>query len=190
VNHGNKINRVEPDGDLTGKASRLKASSCFTGLTQTYALYEKQMILLASAGYKPVSEANSGHWHNTAVERWSVPDAPEEVAALLTSLGLAYELSVQGHVAVAAVSLQAELIAEYHRTSSEAAIGRLFGYPETAVKAFEAGESLPLGEQRSRMRGAGLPDYFTPFRFSRGFWQDELAVVREWLGVLSAHRLL
>ncbi len=150
-------------------------------------MVEKWDIFLVLAGYKPVSEVASGHWTDIPGGRRTVPDDPELVGAFLRELGLAYHLSnFDGHATDAAVALTAALVEQYVKASGSSAVGTLFGFPASAVRAFAVGESALLShkEQERYEEEAGLPEVFGMFRLSRKRWRDELDVVKEWYEVL------
>lgn len=179
--------------DLLAKAQKLKASPLFVNPSTGAELLEKWQIFLVLAGCKPVSEVASGHWVEVPGGRQTVADDPKQVGALLQSLGLHYHLSdLDGHATGAIVALTPETLDKYLHASGSSSVGELFGYPKTAVKAFEQGESalLPVAEQEQREREAGLPDILTTFRLSRNHWADELNVVKAWFNVLSRASLL
>ncbi len=182
---------VEPTPVLSEKARRLLASPLFVGPTDA-ALSEKQTIFLVLAGLKPVAEAASGHWVADAHGRHTEPDDPAAVAMFLDSLGLAYRLSQDEHATDAMVSLQPSLIEQSAAAANDlVSMGRLFGYPATAVEAFGRDHCLPADEQERVEQDAGLDaGFFVGFRFSTQHWQEELAVLQQWNAVLRAYGLV
>lgn len=68
------------------------------------------------------------------------------------------------------------------------AVGHLFGYLETAVRAFERGGDALLSstEQEQLERDANLPEGLTHFCLSREHAVEELAVVKQWHAALQA----
>lgn len=181
---------VETTPALAEKARQLLASPLFVGTTDAV-LVEKQHIFLALAGLKPVSAATSGHWVDDAHGRHTEPDDPAAVVALLDSLGLAHSVSQDEYATDAIVSLQRDLVAQYSAAADGSALGRLFGYPATAVEAFERNQSMPSDEQSERQHNAGLDEtFFVGFRFSTQHWREELAVLQNWNAVLRAYGLV
>lgn len=159
------------DPELQEKATRLKTSRLFVNPSDAVALMDKQLIFLVLAGEKPVAEVSSGHWVDLAGGRTTVADDPDEVGALLTSLGLKFSLTnTDGNALDAIVSLRAEQVDEMVNARDVATAGRLFGYPKTAVLALEQGEDalIPLAEQHRIEAAAGLPPAGAGFSYSRG----------------------
>jgi len=174
---------------LLNASSQLRASRSFCGLTDAYPLSEKQALFLVVAGCKPVAEATSGHWVDTAEGRESIADDPREIAGFLESLGLAYSLKSDDFGTDAAVARTAETLQEFVAAQDAATVGRLFGYPETAVAAYQRNDLLSEEEQAPVERQAGLPD-ISFFRLSRHNWEAELRTVQAWCHVLGEYDLL
>ena len=88
-------------------------------------------------------------------------------------------------------SLRSELVKEMVDTHDTETVGRLFGFPETAVRAYTVGSQalLPLDEQDHVEQGANIPEAGAGFRLSRDHWQAELAVVKQWYAILNAYGL-
>lgn len=165
------------DAELQAKAARLKASRLFVNPSHAVASFEKQLIFLVLAGELPVVEISSAA-------------DPHKVGEFLASLRLKFYLTNTDSSALeATVSLRAELVDEMVNASDLAVVGRLFGYPETAARAFEQGEEalLPLADQHRIEATAGLPPPGAGFSFSREHWRDELAVVERWYAILHAY---
>lgn len=182
-----------PTPELHHKARLLINSPLFDGTPLGHPVLEKQLIFLVLAGLKPVAEVTSGHWVEVERGRKTVADDASEVSTFLKLLGLSHSLSsFDGHATDAIVALRPHLIEEYRQAKGAMAVGRLFGYPETAVQAFEAGGEalLSLAEQEQLEREAGLPDGFTHFCLSREHAVEELAVVKGWYTVLQAVELV
>ena len=171
---------------LTAKIEILRNSPLFINPSDDYAMNEKQQILLVLTGHKPVSEVASGHWEPTETGRQTVPDDSTKVSELLESLGLAYHLRPSEHALDVTVSLDPALVTEYEQADEATNVGRLFGYPETAIAAYGTDDIMPIDEQDKITEEAGLGDW-SPFRFSRDHWQDELALTQEWYGVIQQY---
>jgi hypothetical protein len=177
------------DSSLQREAELLRETALFDGSPLGRPLLEKQLIFLVLAGFKPVAQVASGHWMEVEGGRKTVADDPREVGSFLKSLGLCYSLSsFDAHATDAIVALQPQLIDEYRHAQDATAVGRLFGYPETAVRAFESGGDALLSstEQEQLERDAGLPDGLTIFCLSRDHAAEELAVVTSWQEALRA----
>ena len=175
--------------ELAHKATLLRDSPYFVHPSEGVELIEKQSILLVLAGLKPVAEVLSGHWVRTSTGRTTMADDPQEVGVFLKSLGLTYHLSVDEHVTKALVALRPELVDEYLRSSGSAAVGKLFGYPESAVTAYAAGTCMPGDQQEKIEQNEGLDEFIVQFRFSQDNWHDELKVARHWQNVLDTYGL-
>lgn len=168
----------------------LHESRVFSGVTDDYPLSEKQLLLLVLADCKPLAEVTSGHWEASDEGRRTVPDDPTEVAEFLDSLGLKYELSTDEYGLTAVVSKRAELIAQYISADNDmAAIGRLFGYPDSAVEAYVRGDTLDSAQQEAIEHRAGVDDA-SCFMFSRANWQAELDQAIAWHRVLERYGFL
>lgn len=183
------------DDKLAAIATQLKSSAHFVNHAQMSPYSEKQCIFLVLAGKKPVSQATSCKWVQTAGGAHSEPDNHQELGELLKQLGLAYQLRSDGHATDAFVSLNSEGIDAYlaaERTGDMATIGRLFGYPETAVEAFVKDENMDSDEQDRFMEAAGIPVTTVAlplFRFSKTHAAEELVVVKDWYEILKAYGL-
>lgn len=181
------------DAGLLHKARQLKQSSLFVNPSDGAELLEKQLIFLVLAGCKPVAEVASGHWIDVPGGRRTVADDPGLVGEFLHSLGLFYHLSdFGGRATGATVAVTSETLEQYTRAMGSSNVGKLFGYPDTAVRAFQTGESalLPTGQQELREQEAGLPDTLTMFRLSLDHWAEELEVIEEWYSVLQTAGLV
>lgn len=174
---------------LLSASSQLRESRFFCGLTDLYALSEKQALFLVVAGCKPVAEATSGHWVETAEGRKSVADDPREIAGFLESLGLSYSLKSDDFGIDAAVARTAETLQEFVAAQDAATVGRLFGYPETAVAAYQRNDLLSEDEQATVERKAGLLD-ISFFRLFGQNWETELRTVQAWYQVLGKYGLV
>lgn len=193
VINSSNTSRPHLNAELLDKARRLKDSPFFVHPSDGAEMVEKWEIFLVLAGYKPVSEVASGHWIDVPGGRRTVPDDPELVGAFLQELGLAYHLSnFDDHATDAVVAVTPELVEQYMESSGSSAIGTLFGYPASAVRAFAVGESNLLShkEQERYEAEAGLPEVFVMFRLSRKHWRDELNVVKKWYEVLREAGLI
>jgi hypothetical protein len=176
---------------LAAKAGQLLASPHFDTINDGSARYvEKQGILLALCGKKPVSEAVTSRYVQIPGGRQSTPDDETQVAALLDDLGLAYFLRSDEYVTVAVVSLDPTLVGQYKqaigREDGARRVGQLFGYPATAIAAFEADDLLSMDEQDDLMNAAGLPLLMPQFCMSRTHAAEELSVLQEWHKTIAA----
>jgi len=173
--------------DLQAKTRVLLDSPYFTGVTDNYPFSEKRLIYLVLAGLKPVAEVQSGHWEVRPGGRETVPDDPAKVGKLLDALGLAYNLASSKHATLAVVASTPELVEAYLQATELGEIGRLLGYPETAVVAFCAGEDelLPPEEFAKALDSAGLQSPEVSFRLSRRHWKEELEQSKQWYAALQ-----
>ena len=141
-----------------------------------------------------MGEALSGHIQRIGNAGKAFADDSLQVAEFLTTLGLYFDLSDSDKsVTQALVSLDPLLLVRYREAEDDqATIGRLFGYPETAIKAFAEGEDklLPVEEADIHISEAGLSHSFVGFRLSKAYWREELAVVRQWQEILLAYGLI
>ena len=171
-------------------AQELLASEYFRGTTDLAPLLDKQLLLLTVAGVKPVSTVESGHWVPTSTGRQTLPDDPAKVGHFLASLGLAHRISTDQHATRAVVSLSPDLIQQYGQARDPVTLGRLYGFPETAIAANASGSCMELEEQRALLERAGVPEEFSPFCFSHPHWRDEMTVVEQWVDLLASCGLL
>lgn len=179
--------------ELAEKANLLKSSTYFVFPGDGAEYIDKQCIFLVLAGLKPVTEGSSGHQVKTDTGWRTEPDDPALVSAFLESLGLAFSFysSHDGHVTMTAVALRQELIDEYMSTADQNTytVGRLFGYPKSAVEAFVGGNCMGVEDQEFIEQRAGLPEFFPTFRFSQDHWQEELKVLQQWHEILKLYEL-
>lgn len=185
------MREIQFNPDLLHKARLLRESQFFVDPTGDGTNYEKQNLFLVLAGVKPVGEAASGHWVSTAEGRRTVADDPQAVGEFLASLGLAYHLSsFDGHATDALVAIDQGMLAEYLRADAAhdvAAVGRLFGYPQTAATAFAADSEDQLlnpEEADRRTVESGLDPMQVGFRLSKAHWADELKTAMHWQALL------
>jgi len=182
--------------DLVSKAALLKASSHFVNHTDASPLSEKQQIFLVLAGKKPVSQATSCRWVKTAEGAHSEPDSHKELRVLLEDLGLAFQLRSDEYATDAFLSLDAANISSYleaEAAQDKITIGRLFGFPDTAVEAFVHGDGMALEEQDRLIEATGLPVTTVSmplFRLSKAHATEELNVVKDWYETLKAYDLI
>lgn len=179
------------DPTLLSIAGTLKNSSCFTRVDDEAPLYEKQVIFLAAAGLKPVSEAASGHWQAFPGGRKTVPDNEDDVKCLLNDIGLHYRLSNDGHVIHAAVSLSDAALHAFETMaghSDHALTGLLFGFPPSAVMAFALQRSADFSDPDPLLDANGL-NHFSVFRFSSAWQDEELRILTFWHRVLTSYGL-
>jgi hypothetical protein len=179
--------------ELTRKASLLKDSAYFVFPGDGAEYVDKQCIFLVLAGLKPISEVSPGCQVKTDTEWGTVPDDSATIGTFLESLELksSFYPSHDGHVTMAVVALRTENINRYiiDINSDASTVGRLFGYPESAVLAFVQGKCMPIAEQEWIEQQAGLPEFLPTFRFSRDHWQEELMVLQKWHEVLKLYEL-
>jgi hypothetical protein len=195
---------ISKDPVLAEKAEILRSSSLFVDTSDDAEFAQKQGLFLTLAGLKPVSEASSGHWEPTPNGSRSVFDDPEQVGAFLGSLELHYRLRHDEYTTDALVSLDPNLLNEYEHTDTYSytdvrlytTVGKLFGYPETAVEAFahyaDDDRYLLSNDDQDRVeQEGGLSErYFVNFRFSKVHWKEELAACLHWQKVLQAYHLI
>jgi hypothetical protein len=179
--------------DLAQSAMILRESTHFVGHAELAPLIDKQSIFLVLAGKKPVSEATSSRWIETERGAYAEPDDVHELQAFLDSLGLASyirtgEFSTNALVSFDPANLDAYLVAE--KTDNAIAIGRLFGYPQTAAEAFIHDASLDMEQQDALLEAAGIPLMMPTFRFSVAHAQQELAVQEDWYRTLAQYDLV
>jgi hypothetical protein len=179
------------DPNLLRQAKLLTNSSLFVDPSDD-TKYQKQIIFLVLAGEKPVSAVSSGHWENNVGGRSTVADDPHAVGNFLVSLGLAYELRpIDGHATDVLISRDPDLLLQYRQaeaTNDDATIGRLYGYPASAVDAFSIDPDnllLDLDSQAMQVANLGLDPNLATFRLSRAHWAEELGTIRRWQTILS-----
>jgi len=178
--------------NLARKAKLLKASDHFINHTELAPLIEKQSIFLVLAGKKPASQATSSKWVKADHTAHAEPDDPRQLRELLDSLDLAYRLSADDYATNVLVSLESGKIDDYiaaGEADDMAAIGRLFGYPQTAIEAFVRDDCMEPNVQDELMEAAGISAVIPSFRFSKTHAQQELAVLKDWYQTLRQHGL-
>jgi hypothetical protein len=177
---------VDLPAGLLRQVSLLRSSAFFVDPSGPGTNHEKRDLFLVMCGAKPVSHASSGHWEGTTVGRHTIADDPVMVGEFLSSTGLKFELSsFDGHATDAVVTLDETLRREYREAEARgdvSAVGRLFGYPGSAVAAFSIGPSALLSpsEQDERAAEAGISPDIVGFCLSRANWAEELATARRW----------
>lgn len=178
--------------NLARKAKLLKASGHFINHTELAPLIEKQSIFLVLAGKKPVSQATSSTWVKTDYGAHAEPDDTRELQEFLGSLGLAYRLSSDDYTTNALVSLEPGKLDDYiaaEEADDMAAVGRLFGYPQTAIEAFARDDCMEPDEQDKLIEAAGISVVIPSFRFSKTHAQQELAILKDWYQTLKQYDL-
>jgi hypothetical protein len=172
---------------LSAYADKLRKTHLFVGTGDDAISIDKQYIFLTLAGVKPVSEVGSGHWEPTPTGRISVADSMEEVSDFLTSLGLFFKLTLYKGYVLADIARSDELLEEYmaaSETNDTVTIGRLHGFPLTAVNAFVNGTSLDIRKQDE------LKPKHMGFRLSPDHYEEEAAVAEEWQKILKEYGLV
>jgi len=86
---------------------------------------------------------------------------------------------------MAVVARRPQLVQAYMKAQDDKTRGLLFGYPKTAVQAFDSGDVLAVEQQRDLLQAEGLPD--ASFALSRQHWREELAVLYQWYDMLKAY---
>jgi hypothetical protein len=194
LNEASFSRRWSFSSELRRKARLLRDVPLFEDKDGAY--HQKRVLFLVLAGAKPVGHAVSGHMVRTGDFGHSVADHPQLVSEFLKSLGLECSVSKSAIVGAtdAVVSLDRDVLARYGQAADgdHATVGRLLGYPETAVAAFAAGAQhlLSIEEQRKRETDAGVDPSIVMFRLSKQHWPSELAVAARWQRLLEAAGLM
>lgn len=179
------------DQELSRKAKALLGSPFFTNNVDQGYLVDKQCIFLTLCGKKLVSEAASGKWIATKDGGHTEPESEAELSTFLSSLGLAYSLRSDEYATNALVSFDQNKIAEYEQAGDDwVKVGKLFGYPMTAVNAFGKDTILENDKQDALMKKAGLPLYMPQFRFSQAHASEEIEVLKDWYTILKKYNLI
>jgi len=179
------------DQELNRKAKALLDSPFFTNHVDQGYLAEKQCIFLTLCGKKAVSEASSSKWITTKNGGHSEPENEDKLCAFLSSLGLAYSLRNDEYATNALVSFDQRKITECEQAGDDwVKVGQLFGYPMTAVNAFDKDTVLDNDKQDILMEKAGLPLYMPQFRFSQDHASEELEVLKDWYTTLKKYNLV
>lgn len=172
--------------ELHAYADQLRKTNLFVGTGDETWSIDKQYIFLTLAGLKPVSEVVSGHWEPTPTGRTSVADSMEEVSDFLTSLGLFFKPTLYKSYVLADIARSDELLEEYRvasETGDTATVGRLHGFPLTAVDAYAAGTSMDIRKQDE------LKVDHVGFRLSPDHYEEEIAAVAPWQELLKEYGL-
>lgn len=167
--------------DLELKIEILSKTKLFLSNIESAPFLEKQAILLTLVGKRPVSLATTARWVEDASGRHTEPNDHSEVAKLLSSLGLKYQISDHMGGTDAVVSNEENLLKRYLGSSSEAETGKLMGAPKSAAEAFSNKDLLmPFDEQEALMNSAGLPEFMPSFRFSKANYKQEIETLKDW----------
>lgn len=180
--------------EIKEKVRILKASKMFSSNIDNAKYIEKQNILLALTGKKPVSEATTCTWSTTPTNRHAEPADHKEVEKFLTELGLyCYVYDYQNATNVA-VSLDNDLIKKYIKCNGSGSyvdVGDLFGYPKTATEAYGNQDlMMSIDEQEKVEKGSYLPSFMPCFRFSKAHYKEELEVLKDWHETLKLYNLV
>jgi len=173
---------------LQSVANQLLATPLFTGNTDLDRLTSKQMIFLVAAGMKPLSEVASLHFEETERGKEAKGDDPEAVKAFLGTIGLSSSVEAGEAITRAVVSNNPEIISDF--TDKKKPEGKLFGFPESSIEAFESGSSMGIEEQEKLQAEAGIPESFTPFRLSMDNYEEELKLMKSWYQLLEQYTLV
>lgn len=129
---------------------------------------QKAQLVLLVLGIKPAAE----------LSLYAKNSTPEETESLLQKAGLVYvRKDADGGKVVAqyAISNSIEMVEELLQSNSPSEYGKLMGYPQTAIDAFNTRDGRYDGP---------LPDdiYNSIFKliFSKDHFQEEFEVVRSW----------
>lgn len=177
---------------IKNKVEILKASQLFASNIDDAPYTEMQSILLTLAGKKPVSEVTACKWIITPTSRHSEPADEDEVSDLFVSLGLFFYVYDNQCATSVAISTDKTLLDEHaNNISSNSTLGKLFGYPETAVKAYGDNElMMGIEEQDELLESEGIPLFTPMFRFSKANFRQELETLKDWHMTLKEYNLV
>jgi hypothetical protein len=177
--------------DLQTKIEQLRNSSYFVTTNDNGALVEKQSILLVLCQKKPAAEATTGRRVEVEQGSHSMPEDHAELGSFLTDLGLVFSLRSDEFATDAIVALDQSLVDEFLQAADNAvAVGRLFGYPQTAIDAFASGTLMSFEDQDALMESHSLPFFMPQFRLSQDYAQDEIKVLQDWHHTLQAYNFV
>ena len=176
-----------PSDELPHKARILSASKHFMDVAPA-PLQNKQVIFLTLCGKKPVSHAFSAQWIEKRGSMYSRPDDEQGVGELLKQLGLVFTLASDENGTWVTVSLDQSLLKKMS-SSDDRALGRLLGYPESAVLAYGIDDMLEIEEQDKLMEAAGLPITMPQFCMSKSHADEELELLKDWYETLRHYGL-
>lgn len=176
------------DKDIKNKVELLRQTPLFTGNAETQT--EKQSILLTLTGQKPLSEVTTGVWEYYYGGRKSVPEDHRKIEVFFNSIGLRFSIRDNGGASNVIISKSQDLIDSFYNGSS-IDIGLMFGYPETAVRAFNDKELLMDTDLQDKiMDESGLPLYMPSFRLSKQNYIEELEVLKSWAKTLRDYGIV
>ena len=154
------------------------------------ALHEKQVIFLVLLGKIPVTNTFSAVWVEKSDGMYTEPDDEASVGQLLAGLGLAFKLESDENSTHVYVSRDKALIDQISSKDIELKDAlRLYGYPESAVRAFDTDDMPRQEEQDKLMEAAGLPISMPQFNMSKSHASEELEVLKDWYRSLQKYGL-
>lgn len=174
--------------NLQKKAGLLLASTHFAS-TGPGTMQDKQALFLAICGEKPVAQCLSAIQDKKRGAGYTKADDELSIRELLTNLGLAFNLRSESFGTWAVVSLEKPLINQFLVATDNHTLGKLLGYPDSAVKAYDTDDMLPMAEQDTLMKAAGLPLGMPQFCMSRSHATEELATLQRWYEILQKYGL-
>ena len=128
---------------------------------------DRLAILLVLKGLKPVAILQREVFTISAIQRLGIPYYISE--GILPIVIAKDKEDLEKHKEV-------EDIKDGNQHDAE--LGKLLGYPETAVDAFAKHQTLQIDELPQFVKESGILDFIT-FAFSKEHWRDELEVLKK-----------
>lgn len=170
------------DESIKRKVEILKASDLFINYSDSNKLSEKQKILLALTGQKPVAELHTSKRIIVGNSNQAIPEDHEKIANLMSQLDLNYLINDDDHFTNVTVSLDEKLFGRYLAgLGSSEGVDKLCGHPDSAIRAsYDRVMLMSIDDQEKVEADAGLPYFFPSFRFSKVNYEKELEVLKSW----------
>jgi len=180
------------DTDLKQKVEMLKASELFVHYGGFAKNIEKQEILLALTGLKPVSQTATSRMIVTDTSAQATTEDHNKIANLMTQLGLYYLIEDSNNSTVVTVTKNQPLLGRYLSSiNTPEELYKLFGCPETVARAYKDDFKLmPFGDQEKLLNKVGLPEYMPTFRLSKLYYEEEIKTLISWYETLKYYDLL
>lgn len=177
------------DNDLLSKAQTLKNLPELSSTDPNNPLNKVQDVFLTLLGEKPAS------WVEVPVNA-----DVDSLRETLGGLGLHSELvkEARGYRLIVSKDpkvLRQVLDDEVHptqrnpKTVGDFSVGKLLGYPETAIRALQEWRVLEPEEQERFLKESGIYGKVHAFRMSKDNWQQELEILKKWAKLTEEYGL-
>lgn len=161
----------------------------------------KQYAFLTVAGLKPVSTVDVSPERDLGDGLYTY--SPRQLQTLRDVFGrlqMHQDIDPNGYcnywdtlrVSISRSEALLDTLRNARKTRDDYSIGRLYGYPETAVRAYADRIMLSWDEQDRYwdIFGSGDPEFCIGFRLSREHYVNEIFEVNRWYLLLAQHGLI